>query len=104
MQSVEDGRSKGFFASEDRKIVMFIAFCVCASMSVVAAYARDAGGLVAPELSRPTPGHLLNQDYLTSTGATVPRPGVPQSSGGTSFDRYIQQENNRIDNSICSGC
>ena len=49
----------------------------------VAANAQNDGGLVAPELSRPTPGHLLNQDYLTSTGETVPRPGVPQASGPT---------------------
>ena len=41
---------------------------------------QNDGGLVAPELSKPTPGHLLNQDYLTSTGETVPRPGVPQAS------------------------
>jgi hypothetical protein len=47
---------------------------------------------------------LLNQDYLTSTGEIVPRPGVPQSPGETPFDRYIEQENNHIDNSICSGC
>jgi hypothetical protein len=73
-------------------------------MAGVAAYAQDDGGYVAPQLSRPTPGHLLNQDYLTSTGETVPRPGVPQSSGETPFDRYIGQQNDRIDNSICKGC
>jgi hypothetical protein len=58
----------------------------------------------APELSQPTPGHLLDKDYLTSTGETVPRPGVPQSSGETPFDRNIRRQNDRIDNSICSGC
>ena len=61
-------------------------------------------GLVAPELNKPAPGQLLDQDYLTSTGETVPRPGVPQASGPTALDRKIQQENNRIDNSICNGC
>jgi hypothetical protein len=69
----------------------------------LAAYAQDGGGLVAPELSRPAPGHLLTQDYLTSTGETVPRPPVPQSSSETPFDRNIEQENNRIDNTICAG-
>ena len=54
----------------------------------VGANAQSDGGYVAPELSRPTPGQLLNQDYLTSTGETVPRPGVSQSSGETPFDRY----------------
>ena len=67
------------------------------------AYGQD-NGLVAPELNKPTPGHLLDQDYLAPTGATVPRPGVPQASGPTPLDRKIQQENNQIDNSICKGC
>jgi hypothetical protein len=68
-----------------------------------AAYGQD-NKLVAPELSNPTPGHLLDQDYTTSTGATVPQPGVPQGSGPTALDRKIQQEDNKIDNSICKGC
>ncbi len=75
-----------------------------APLAAVAANGQSDGGYVAPELSKPAPGHLLDQDYLTSTGETVPRPGVPQSSGETPFDRYIEQENNHIDNSICSGC
>jgi hypothetical protein len=70
----------------------------------VAADPQNAGGLVAPELSTPAPGHLLRQDYITGTGATVPRPGVPQASGPTPLDRAIQQQNNRIDDSICTGC
>jgi hypothetical protein len=84
------------------KSIVIAAF-VFAATAGVGAYAQDTG-LVAPELSKPTPGHLLDQDYQTSTGATVPRPGVPQASGPTALDRKIQQENNRIDNSICSGC
>jgi hypothetical protein len=43
-------------------------------------------------------------DYITGTGATVDRPGVPQASGPTALDRKIQEEDNRIDNSICSDC
>lgn len=69
-----------------------------------AANAQNDGGLVAPELSKPAPGHLLDQDYLTSTGETVPRPGVPQASGPTPLDRSIERQNNRIDDSICNGC
>jgi hypothetical protein len=75
-----------------------------APLAAFAANGRSDGGYVAPELTKPAPGHLLDQDYLTSTGGTVPRPGVSQSSGETPFDRYIEQENNYIDNSICSGC
>ncbi len=70
----------------------------------VAANAQSDGGYLAPELGRPTPGYLLIQDYLTSIGETVPRPGVPQSSGTTPLDRAIRQENDCIDNSICNGC
>jgi hypothetical protein len=84
------------------KSIIIAAFFLAATGGV-AAYGQD-NRLVAPELSKPTPGQLLDQDYLTSTGATVPRPGVPQASGPTALDRKIQQENNRIDNSICSGC
>ena len=75
-----------------------------ALMTGVAADPQTDGGLVAPELSRPTPGQLLRQDYITGTGATVDRPGVPQASGPTALDRAIRQENNRIDNSICYDC
>ncbi|MGB7976760.1 MAG: hypothetical protein WCF81_20985 [Roseiarcus sp.] len=75
-----------------------------APLAAFAASGQGDGGHVAPELTKPAPGPLPDQDYLTSTGETVPRPGVSQSSGETPFDRYIEQENNRIDNSICSGC
>jgi hypothetical protein len=77
---------------------------LAAPIAGLAAHAQDNGGLVAPELTKPTPGQLLNQDYLTGTGATVPRPGVPQASGPTPLDRAVRQQDNRIDNSICSGC
>jgi hypothetical protein len=73
-------------------------------MAIVAAYGQSDGRYAAPELSKPAPGHLLDKDYLTSTGETVARPGVPQSSGETPFDRYMRQQNDRIDNSICKGC
>ena len=83
----------------------FIAVILAASIASVAAYGQDnGGGYVAPELSRPAPGHLLDQDYLTSTGETVPRPGDSQSAGPTPLDRAIRQQDNKIDNSICSGC
>ncbi len=70
----------------------------------VAANAQNDGGYVAPELSKPTPRRLLDRDYLTSTGETVPRPGVPQASGPTPLDRSIERQNDRIDNGICTGC
>jgi hypothetical protein len=66
--------------------------------------AKATAGCVAPELSKPAPGRLLDENYPTSTGETVARPDIPQSSGETRFDRYIEQQNDRIDNSICKGC
>jgi hypothetical protein len=82
----------------------FIVIIFTALMAGVAANAEGQGGYVASELGNPAPGHLLDKDYPTSTGETVPRPGVPQSAGETPLDRYIEQQDNRIDNSICKGC
>ena len=84
--------------------LLLAAIVLIAPFAVLAANGQSDGGHVAPELSKRAPGHLLDQDYLTSTGETVPRPGVPQSAGDTPFDRYMRQQNDRIDNSICSSC
>ena len=84
------------------KSIVIAAFLLAATAGV-SAYGQD-NKLVAPELDKPAPGQLLDQHYLAPTGATVPRPGVPQASGPTALDRKIEQENNRIDNSICQGC
>jgi hypothetical protein len=58
--------------------------------------------------SGPAPRHkaarLLNENYLTSTGETVPHPGVSQGAATTDLDRRIRQRNDRIDQSICSNC
>ena len=86
------------------KFGAIILVALVAPMAATAVHAQGNGGLVAPELTKPTPGQLLNQDYLAGTGATVPRPGVPQASGPTPLDRAIRQQDNRIDNSICQGC
>ena len=53
------------------------------------------------------PGHAdpyRRDPYITSSGATVPNPGKSQSGRTTPQERAIQQENNRIDGSICRGC
>jgi hypothetical protein len=84
------------------KSIVVAAFLLAATAGG-AAYGQD-NKLLAPELAKPAPGQLLDKDYLTSTGETVPRPGVPQASGPTPLDRKIQQEDNQIDNSICKGC
>jgi hypothetical protein len=84
--------------------LMLTAIIFSAPLAAVAADGQSVGGYVAPELTKPAPGQLLDQDYLTSTGETVARPGVPQSSGETLFDRTIREQDDRIDNSICNGC
>ena len=84
--------------------LLLTAIVVGAPLVAVAADGQRDGGYVAPELSKPAPGRLLGQDCRTSSGETVARPGVPQSSGENSFDRTIREQNDRIDNSICNGC
>jgi hypothetical protein len=54
--------------------------------------------------SRGNATRLLNENYLTSTGETVPHPGASQGAGTTDLDRVIEQKNNRLDQSICSNC
>jgi hypothetical protein len=73
-------------------------------LAALTANGPAAAQYVAPELSKPTPGQLLNKDYLTPSGETVPRPGVPQASGPTPLDRSLRRQDNRIDRSICSNC
>ncbi|MGA2638455.1 hypothetical protein [Methylocella sp.] len=86
-----------------RKLAL-TAIILTALMAHGAANAQNSGGGLAPELSKPTPGHLLNQDYLTPTGETVPRPGVSQAPGPSPLDHTLEQQDNRIDKSICSNC
>ncbi len=78
-----------------------IAIILIASMAGIAAYAQDT----ATRSPEPTQGHPATQDYVTTTGATVPRPEtLPQSSGETELDRKMRDRSKRIMNSICSGC
>jgi hypothetical protein len=84
-----------------QKLMLIAAFLV--ATAGFSAYGQD-NQLVAPQLSKPAAGQLLDKDYLAPTGATVPRPGVPQASGPSALDRKIQEQDNKIDNSICKGC
>ena len=59
----------------------------------------------APARDLPSNGGAgVRSGNITSTGATVPNPGVSQSGGTTSMDRGIQREDNKIQGSICKGC
>jgi hypothetical protein len=59
---------------------------------------------VDPARSSAAPGQPLNSDHLAPTGKTLPNPGVPQASGTTDFDRSVQKQDDKIDESICKGC
>ncbi len=54
--------------------------------------------------SEGTPSRLLRENNITSTGKTVPHPGVPQGSASTPLDYDIERTDDKIDHSICKGC
>jgi hypothetical protein len=58
----------------------------------------------APPAPRHRPAGLLNENNLTSTGQTVPRPGVSQGAPQSGLDRDIEQEDDLVEQSICSSC
>ena len=70
------------------------------------------GSARAQELDNPTPGQLLNKDYLTSTGETVPRPGGSQASGPSPRHRSQEERelstahgiDDLIEGRICDNC
>ncbi len=63
---------------------------------------QPGGGADRPR--EPRAGGLINQDYLTSTGETVPHPGASQGPGVTPLDRSIKERDDRVQRSICSNC
>ena len=81
----------------------FIAVILTLSMTGIAAVnaqdAQDKTDKTAPAAGGST------ESYVTSTGATVPRPDtLPKSYGETPLDRKIRERSKRIMSSICSGC
>lgn len=48
--------------------------------------------------------HLLRQNNITSTGATVPHPGAFQTSEPAPVYSHMDRLNDKIDRSICRGC
>ena len=90
------------------------AFCTAATLAaqtmLAVAKAQDARGISAvpamPTQDLPRNGGPgLRTGHITSTGETVPDPGVPQASSGASpLDQGIARDSDRIDSSICRGC
>jgi hypothetical protein len=80
------------------------AVLIAASLGL-ATHAQAAGdGSALPSSSGAAPSQPLNSDHITSTGKTVPNPGVPQASGTTDFDRLVQKKDDHLQDSICKGC
>jgi hypothetical protein len=77
------------------------------SMSVgLAAHGQEAGGKrsAVPTSPGAASGQPAIAGHLAPTGKTLPHPGVPQASGTTDFDRSVQRQDDRIQESICKGC
>ena len=79
---------------------LFVAL-LCATITGITVVQAQTG-------TGPAPRHratgLLNKNYLTSTGETVAHPGASQGAATTDLDRWIGQQNDRVDQSICSNC
>jgi hypothetical protein len=80
-------------------------FLVAMSLGL-AAQAQETGGngSAVPTPPSDAAGQPLNSGHLAPTGKTLPHPGVPQASGTTDFDREVQKQDERTEDSICKGC
>lgn len=81
---------------------MIVFLGACLGITAAQAQTRDSGA--GGPTAMPGPSGLSNAKNLTATGATVPRPGVPQGAGTTSLDRGLYRQDNRIMQSICVNC
>jgi hypothetical protein len=79
---------------------LFVAL-LCASVTGITVVQAQTGTGLAP---RHKATRLLNQNYLTATGETVAHPGASQGAATTDLDRRIEQQNDRVSQSICSNC
>ena len=77
---------------------------ILAAAQVIAVQAQPLVSGEGRSTARHRPAELLNEDNLTSTGETVPRPGISQGAPTSSLDRRIEDLDTRIDRSICSDC
>jgi hypothetical protein len=75
-----------------------------AAALVIAVQAQPLVSVEGRSTARHRPAGLLNENNLTSTGQTVPRPGVSQGAAPSRLDRRIEERDNHIDLRICSNC
>ena len=79
-------------------------FLVAVSLGFAARAQETGNGNVVLTPPGNAAGEPLHSDHLARTGKTLPNPGVPQASGTTDFDREVQKQDERTEDSICKGC
>ncbi len=78
---------------------------LAALMANSAASAQTGRGSSWTDPESGTAEHLVRQDFIVSTGATVPHPGLSQSAGETPLDLNVRAiDDNAVEKSICSNC
>ena len=80
--------------------IRFAGLGLVAIVSSGAALAQDLPAQDLPENG----GAGVRTGHITSTGRTVPNPGASQSAGTTPMDKGVEQEDTKIQSSICKGC
>jgi hypothetical protein len=84
--------------------ISLLAVFVAAAITSAPVSAQTSSVEPGAQPSNPSAGRLLNQDHLTSTGATVQRPRISQDSAPTLMGRTIHDENDGAEHSICGDC
>jgi hypothetical protein len=79
-------------------------FLIAVSLGLSAHGQETGGNGAVPAPSADASGQPLNSGHLAPTGKTLPNSGVPQASGTTDFDREVQKQDDRTQESICKGC
>ena len=85
---------------------------ISSSVRIAACAIALSGEICASALAQDLPSRDLPQNggagirsgNITSTGQTVPNPGASQSAGTTPMDKGIEQQDTKIQSSICKGC
>ena len=71
-----------------------------AAAAVSSASAQDLPARDLPQNG----GAGIRSGNITSSGETVPNPGASQGAGTTPMDKGVEQEDTKIQSSICKGC
>ncbi|HUB63584.1 MAG TPA: hypothetical protein VL996_03925 [Methylocella sp.] len=83
---------------------LYFALLLVAASGLFTAQAQTTDSGRADAAAQPGAARPLNKNYLTSSGETVSHPGQSQGAATTDLDRRIEQENNRLEQNICSNC